>query len=147
MLVDTNVIIRSLQSDSPHFQSAVSALKTLKAQGRDLSLAPQNLVEVWAVATRPPENNGLGMTTEEAAAELTRLKDVFRILSEEPEIYPTWESLVIQHRVSGKATHDARLVAVMRVHGLNSILTFNVSDFTRYGLEVVHPDQVTPAAD
>lgn len=143
MLIDTNIIIRSLELDSPDRQVAADVLRTLKAQGRDLSLARQNLVEIWAVATRPPANNGLGKTTEEAIAELTRLKNVFRILSEGPELYTAWESLVIQHRVSGKATHDARLVAAMQLHGLTSILTFNVGDFRRYpGIEVVHPSDV-----
>jgi predicted nucleic acid-binding protein len=142
VLVDTNVIIRSLQPESPDHHHAQSALKTLKAQGHDLSLAPQNLVEIWAVATRPPANNGLGFTTEEAAAEITRLGEVFTILSEKP-VHDVWQSLVIEHHVSGKATHDARLVAAMQVHGLNAILTFNTEDFKRYpGIEVVHPADV-----
>lgn len=143
MLVDTNVIIRSLQPNSPHFETARTALKTLKAQGRDLSLASQNLVETWAVATRPIENNGLGMTIEEAASELTRLKNVFTLLTETRDLYTAWESLVIQHRVTGKQTHDARLVAAMQSYSLNSILTFNTGDFKRYpGIEV-HPADVT----
>lgn len=143
VLVDTNVIIRSLQSESPEHHHAQTALKTLKAQGRDLCLAPQNLVEIWAVATRPPANNGLGFTTEEAAAEITRLGEVFTILSEKP-VHDVWQSLVIEHRVSGKATHDARIVAAMQVHGETSILTFNTDDFRRYpGIEVVHPAEVS----
>ncbi|MCG6133823.1 MAG: hypothetical protein MET45_04030 [Nostoc sp. LLA-1] len=41
--------------------------------------------------------------------------------------------------------HDARLVAVMCVHGLTHILTFNISDFTRYSNEIiaVHPTSLT----
>jgi predicted nucleic acid-binding protein len=108
-----------------------------------VSLATQNLVEIWAVATRLEGDNGLGFSTERAAAELTRLKAVFTILVETSDLYPAWEALVIKHRVSGKPTHDARLVAAMKVHGLNSILTFNTGDFTRYpGIEVVHPADV-----
>lgn len=62
------------------------------------------------------------------------------MLAETPDIYSVWESLVIQHRVSGKTTHDARLVAAMKVHGVTAILTFNAADFARYpGIDVVHP--------
>ena len=68
------------------------------------------------------------MTVEQAAAELTRLKSLFNFLAETPAIYPVWEALVVQHRVSGKPAHDARLVAAMRVHGLTSILTFDKDD-------------------
>jgi predicted nucleic acid-binding protein len=65
-------------------------------------------------------------------------------VTETPDLYTVWESIVIQHRVTGKPTHDARLVAAMQLHGLNSILTFNTGDFTRYpGIEVVHPADVT----
>lgn len=67
--------------------------------------------------------------------------------AETPAIYTVWESLVIQHRVSGKTTHDARLVAAMKVHGVTSILTFNTEDFTRYpGIEVVNPADVAAPA-
>ena len=38
----------------------------------------------------------------------------------------------LAYRVAGKNTHDARLVAAMVVHGVSSILTFNIQDFTRY---------------
>ena len=36
------------------------------------------------------------------------------------------ESLVIQHNVSGKPAHDARLVTAMRAHGLTAILTLTL---------------------
>jgi hypothetical protein len=40
---------------------------------------------------------------------------------------------VAGYQVSGKNAHDARLVAAMLVHGIESILTFNTQDFFRYG--------------
>jgi predicted nucleic acid-binding protein len=44
------------------------------------------------------------------------------------------------YRVSGKNTHDARLVAAMHVHGIESILTFNGNDFGRYtGITAIDP--------
>jgi predicted nucleic acid-binding protein len=81
------------------------------------------------VVTRPVAYNGLGLTTVAALAELERLKNIFLLLPETPAIFPAWDALVGRYQVSGKPTHDARLVAVMQVHGLTSILTFNPSDF------------------
>ena len=50
---------------------------------------------------------------------------------------------MIAHRVSGKNTHDARLVATMKLHGINKILTFNIHDFARFeGIEAIHPQTV-----
>jgi hypothetical protein len=53
-------------------------------RGRDLHIVPQNLVELWVVATRPVAQNGLGLSTAEAAAELMRLKSMFLLLPGTP---------------------------------------------------------------
>jgi predicted nucleic acid-binding protein len=140
VLIDTNTLLRTLQVQHPQYETVARALETLIARGRELHIVPQNLVELWVVATRPLSQNGLGLSTPEAAAELARLKSMFPLLADTPAIYPVWESLVIQYRVSGKPAHDARLVAAMHVHGLTTILTFDRTGFARYaGIEVLHP--------
>jgi predicted nucleic acid-binding protein len=140
VLIDTNTLLRTLQPAHPQRETARAAIKAMAARGRNLHIVPQNLAELWVVATRPVEQNGLGMTASAAALELTRIKEMFELLSETPALYPVWESLVIRYRVAGKLAHDARLVAAMQVHGLTSILTFDRTGFSRYaGIEVVHP--------
>jgi predicted nucleic acid-binding protein len=76
-------------------------------------------------------NNGLGLTIDEAAHETKKLKRIFKLLPDSPNIFDEWEALVVQHQVTGKPTH-ARLVAAMRVHGVTHLLTFNASDFKRF---------------
>ena len=83
----------------------------LPDEGRELYVLAQNLIELWAVATRPKGENGLGLNTIEAALELERIKRIFQFLPETAAIYPVWELLVKTHGVSGKPTHDARLAA------------------------------------
>jgi predicted nucleic acid-binding protein len=140
VLVDTNTLLRTLQPLHPQRETARSAIKTLMAQGRELQLVPQNLMELWVVATRPVAQNGLGLAIPQATSELMRLKSMFPLLPDTAAIYLVWESLVIQYRVSGKPAHDARVVAAMKVHGLTAILTFDRTGFSRYaGIEVVHP--------
>jgi predicted nucleic acid-binding protein len=140
VLIDTSTLLRTLQVRHPQYETVARALETLPARGRALHIVPQNLVELWVVATRPVEQNGLGMEPAAVAVELTRIKSMFELLPETPAIYPVWESLVIQYRVIGKPAHDARLVAAMKVHGLTAILTFDRTGFSRYaGIEVVHP--------
>jgi predicted nucleic acid-binding protein len=114
------------------------ALELLPEQGRDLHIVSQNLVELWVVATRPVEQNGLGMPASSVAPELERLKSMFLLLPDAGDL-SIWEALVTQHQVTGKPAHDARLVAAMQAHGLTAILTFDKSGFSRYpGIEVVH---------
>lgn len=144
-LVDTNLLLRSVDPNHPMNADAVNALNTLRMRGEQLHIVPQNLIEFWNVYTRPVERNGLGCTAVEAEAEVNRLKTLFPLLLDTPAIYQEWERLVITHAVIGVNVHDARLVAAMLVHGLTHILTFNTSDFARYSaITAVHPTAVTP---
>lgn len=88
MLVDTSILLRALQLQHPQLALIRNAMKSLTARGRDLHIVPQNLVEFWVVATRRAEQNGLGMTSAAAAAEVARLKSMFLLLPETPAIYP-----------------------------------------------------------
>jgi predicted nucleic-acid-binding protein len=70
VLVDTTLLVRTLQ---PHHELCLLAKKAIdrfRLQNRSLYLVPQNLVEVWGVATRPVAQNGLGLSIPEAASEL-----------------------------------------------------------------------------
>jgi len=103
----------------------------------------QNLIEFWAVATRPIAANGLGLKTAQAARELIRLKTLCGILADTPDILSEWEQLVVRHEVRGKQAHDARLVAAMKVHRVTHLLAFNTGDFRRYDdITVVDPTGV-----
>ena len=47
--------------------------------------------------------------------------------------------------VSGKPTHDARLLAVAIVYGIDTLLTYNVSDFTRFAALALTVQILDPA--
>jgi len=132
VLLDTNILLRLAQPHHPHAPIVSRALRTLRASNETLHIVQQNIVEFWAVTTRPTTANGLGLTTEQAAAEVGALKRLFVLLPELP-LHDAWERLVVDYRVSGKNAHDARLVAAMVVHGIESILTLNAPDFLRFG--------------
>jgi hypothetical protein len=76
-LVDTNILLRSLNPADPQYQAAIEAPAKLPAQNETLCIAPQNLVEFWAVATRPANKNGLGMTSVEAGNQITGIRQFF----------------------------------------------------------------------
>ena len=63
ILADTNILQRSLYTEYPHYVSAENALSALRLRGEQLCIAPQYLVDFWAVATRSRLDNGLGMTS------------------------------------------------------------------------------------
>jgi len=94
-LVDTNILLRSVQPHHPHYTLVESAFAFLRAREEALFVTVQNLIESWAVATRPlGSENGLGMTTFAATRELAAIKDLFPILPEPASIFEQWENLV-----------------------------------------------------
>lgn len=142
-LMDTNLLLRSVATESPMYFDAVSAIQKLQQGGSRLHTVSQNLIEFWNVYTRPTERNGFGRTVVEAKAECDRLKQLFPLLLDTAEIYPMWENLVVRYGVMGVNVHDARLVAAMQVHGLTHILTFNIGDFRRYAeITAIAPSEV-----
>lgn len=142
ILLDSNILSRLAQSTSPHHPAARFSVDFLRKKGEQLCVVPQNLFEFWSVCTRPlgAPHNGLGLTIEEAKAELSRVHLLFTLLPDTPAVCTQWERLVVQYEVKGKSAHDARLVAAMNVHGVTNLLTFNTPDFSRYpGLELIDP--------
>jgi predicted nucleic acid-binding protein len=101
-LVDTNVLLRSVDPTHPMNASVAQTLRTLRGQGEQLCIVPQNLIEFWNVYTRPLERNGLGRTPEEAEGEVNQLKAFFSLLLDTSAIYPAWEQLVSTYAVRGE---------------------------------------------
>jgi predicted nucleic acid-binding protein len=145
-LLDTNVVLRFCNPSDVQYNLATDAISRLLTQGDECFLTAQVLVELWVVATRPVEVNGLGWAVEETRSTIDQLLNRFPLLEESSQIFPNWLELVTLYRVMGKRTHDVRIVAVMLVHGVTHLLTFNSSDFiASSGITIVRPqDLVIP---
>ena len=143
-LLDSNLLLRSADPPHPQHGAARMAIRTLAARRHELVVVTQCENEFWAVATRSVANNGLGMTTAQADAELTAIESQFRLLPDHPAVHPQWRQLVVTHGVSGKPTHDARLVAAMFVYRIDALLTFNDTHFRRFqpAIQVFTPADV-----
>lgn len=140
VLADTNILIRMVnQSDCEHL-TASSAVESLRQQGAEICIAPQNIVEFWNAATRPLTRNGLGTIPREVENLVGRMEGEYMLLPENPDVYLLWKELVTRYSVSGTKVHDTRLVASALVHSVTKILTFNTADFRRYSeIEVLDP--------
>lgn len=114
IFADTNILPRSPQTAEPHYATTETALAKLRNRQETLCIAPQNIVEFWSVATRLPNDNGLGMSSSKAATEIAALLRLFHLLP---------------YRVE--------------VHSITSILTFNDVHSRRYpGITALDPAQV-----
>lgn len=143
VLIDNNVLLRSLHPAHPHFAAAEYSVAELRLRNETLCIAPQTLIEFWAVATRPREDNGLGLSADDVAAELMSLRRLLRLLPSTPEVLEAWQRIVVTHGIVGKQTHDAHLVAIMQVYSVQSVLTFNVGHFSRFpDIVVLNPADI-----
>ena len=100
------------------------------------------LVEFWSVATRPVEVNGYGWTPRNTEGEITKLLEQFPLVPEPQGVFDQWLRLVSQHAVVGKQVHDARIVAILNIHGITNLLTFNLNDFRGFGINAVSPESI-----
>jgi predicted nucleic acid-binding protein len=139
ILADTNILLRRTQPDHPSHGLAVESVAKLLSAGEPVYFTLQNMSEFWNVATRLTANNGLGFSVALTLAELEKIERFLTVLPDSPAVYGEWKRLVFQHRVLGSKVHDAKLVAIMNVHGVRRILTFNTEDFARYDIEAIHP--------
>ena len=133
VLVDTNILLRSAQPNHPLFHQATHTVSKLIRQKDAVFFCSQNIAEFWNVATRPVEMNVLGLSHSEVLQEIGGIENLLTLLPDIPAIYPVWKQIVRDHRVQGVKVYDARLVAIASVYGVDSILTFNIADFQRYG--------------
>lgn len=128
-LLDTNILLRLTKRDSPEFSSIREALRTLDRGNNRLCYTSQNLVEFWNVSTRPVDKNGHGLSVREAEQAAQHIENAFHLLPDAEQIHAEWRRLVMAYAVSGVQVHDARLVAAMKVHGGQHLLTLNDRDF------------------
>jgi predicted nucleic acid-binding protein len=132
ILLDANILVHLANSADPNRQPAINALGRLAADGHEAVLVPQVLYEFWVVATRPTENNGLGMAANDADADVSGYVSRFFLVEDSAAIFEKWREVVTKYAIVGKHAHDARLVAAMASHSITHLLTFNDRDFRRY---------------
>lgn len=123
------MVLRLFDAAAPEHDLARRAVRLLERKGNAPAIALQVLVEAWVVATRPVERNGLGWPTEAATALVAAARSRFVLLVDDETTAEHWQRIVADGAIRGKRAHDARIIASMRTHGIERILTFNTKDF------------------
>jgi len=140
--LDTNVLLRIAQPAHPMHSIASDALKNLTVAGEELCVFPQNIREFWNVASRPADRNGLGLRPKQVELEVQRIESAFNVIADGPDIQQEWRRMVSFHGVSVVQVHDCYLAASVKIRGIHNLLTFNIADFSRYGITAIAPHQL-----
>jgi predicted nucleic acid-binding protein len=142
-LLDTNILLRFVRPESPEYETIRQCVGGLWVRKSNLFYTSQNLSEFWNVCTRRAEQNGFGLSIAEANARAAILESWFALAPDGAATHNEWRRIVVAENVSGVQVHDARLVAAMRVHGIENLLTLNGKDFRRFsGITVLSPDEL-----
>ena len=132
MFLDTNVLVNGRILEAPDHDTARAELEMAFRDAEPLRINRQVLREYLAVVTRP-QPWAVGITREEALADVERFADAFEILEDGPAVTDRLLALCREIPVGGRQIHDANIVATMLAHGERRLLTFNTADFRRYG--------------
>jgi predicted nucleic acid-binding protein len=133
VVLDTNVLLAATDEARADHSDAVQALTVWPASGIALYTSGQILREYLAVATRPADHNGLGLARPAAVANVRALRQRLRLLAEDDKVAGRLLELLDAVDCTGRRVHDANVVATMLVHGVDTLVTSNVADFTRFG--------------
>lgn len=137
--VDTNILLAATDEARREHDAARRLLDNARA-GR-VCVSPQVLREYLVVATRPVEQNGLGLAQTDAVANVRALRERLVLLEETRPVLERLHGLLTEVSCIGKQVHDANLVATMLVHGVLRLITINIDDFRRFDalIEVAAP--------
>ncbi len=132
MFIDTNVLVKSRILGAPDHDTARARLDRAFRNPEPLRISRQVMREYLAVVTRP-QTWPVSITREDALDDVSRLIGSFEILEDGPAVTDWLVALCREIPAGGRQIHDANIVATMLAHGERRLLTFNTSDFRRYG--------------
>lgn len=139
LLVDTSVLLEASNRARAHHAAA----RALLEKHAGLVFPAQVLREYLVVATRAPEQNGLGLKLAQALENVEGFRERIRLLPEERPLLPAFLALLKETPVSGKRLHDAHIAAAAICHRVGRIVTLNTRDFAPFAdhLTCVLPGQ------
>ena len=139
MFIDTNVLVNSRIPSAPDHSIARDILRRAFRDPEPLRISRQVIREYLSVVTRP-QTWPVNISREDALDDVSRLIGSFEILEDGPTVTDWLVTLCRESPSGGRQIHDTNIVATMLAHGERRLLTFNTSDFRRYGdrIELVY---------
>jgi len=127
MIVDTNILIYSINSDSPKNKQAQEFLND---NAPDLEIAHQNVLEAIRVLTHISFSRPMSLT-DALNAILSTAKSC-SIISPDESTYHIAIELIENYKLSGNRIFDAYLAATAISNRIYTIATDNTRDFQKF---------------
>lgn len=125
ILLDTNLLIYSIDKDSKYFDKANSFFSEYKYE---LFTTSKNLSEFLAVTTRLPKSP---LSLEDALLVIEDFKGSLTVLYPTEKTYSIFLNLLRKYRPIGLQIHDFENISIGLANSINKVATFNKKDFER----------------
>lgn len=136
VFLDTNIWLAATDEGRADNARALAVFNEWPATGTTLYTSGQVVREYLCVATRPVQQNGLGLSQADAVANARALYARLQALDEGRKVTERLLALLGDVECSGKQVHDANIVSTMLAHGIDTLVTLNISDFSRFDRHV-----------
>jgi predicted nucleic acid-binding protein len=143
VFIDTNILVYATDDESPFNAKSLGIINQLMTDGINFAISPQIVREYLVVLTRglPPDDPARSA----ALHNVRKFVEAFSLLDENSESVARLQTIMENFDVGGKQIHDANIVAVMLVHGVKRLLTYNLDDFKKFDhwIEILGLDEVS----
>lgn len=135
MLVDTNILIYAINSDSPKH---IKAQEFLKEHVNSLKITHQNILESIRVLTH--QKFPKPMRIKDALSAVTAISEALQVILPNQSSFYLAVELIKEYKLTGNRIFDAYLAATALTNVIDTIATDNTIDFQKFsGLKVVNP--------
>lgn len=124
LLVDTNVLIYSIDEDSKYFERA----QKIFSEQLELYTTSKNLSEFLSVTTRFPQKS---LSLKEALLVVEDFIDTMTILYPTKETYFVFKDLLKKYEPVGLQIHDYEILSIGLANQIDTVATFNEKDFKK----------------
>ena len=124
ILVDTNVLIYSIDEDSKYFDSA----QKIFSEELELYTTSKNLSEFLTVVTRFSQNS---LSLKEALLVIEDFINTITILYPTKETFLVFRDLLKKYQPVGLQIHDYEILSIGLANQIDTVATFNEKDFKK----------------
>jgi predicted nucleic acid-binding protein len=134
MLLDTNILVYAINSDSPKNKKAQ---EFIQGNIRFLEAAHQNIFEALRVLTHPKFINP--MSVNKAHNSIMEITSRCRIIYPNNKTHYLALELIEKYNLSSNRIFDAYLAATAISNDIDSLATDNEKDFGHFPISIVNP--------
>jgi predicted nucleic acid-binding protein len=143
VFLDTNILLSATDTSRQRHKQARNVFKAALATGFHCAISGQIIREYLVVATRGPQENGLGLSSENAVSNIETFSRRTALIEESEEVSEYLTELVRKHNLKGKRIHDANIAATMKTYSVRTLITENPEDFNNFNeISVINPELI-----